>query len=497
MSKDFCSECCSSSSTSSSSDFSCSSESSSVSKKCVTERQCKKCCRTVEFNTYIIKRYRGIPGPTGRCGPRGPTGYTGRGDTGATGHTGPTGQTGGEGPTGSTGQSGESTNTGATGPTGGAGDNGPTGQTGPTGANGVDGNTGPTGQIGHTGPSGLSTNTGSTGPTGSIGPTGTGETGPTGSSGDIGPTGYTGPTGLSGESTNTGATGPAGNNGGTGPTGQVGDIGPTGNTGPAGNDGAIGPTGFTGPTGDIGQTGPTGPQNVIGTLAAGTGLSLTTDPWDPTSGSATINNTGVTSLIAGNDISLSSSTGDVTVSVTTRNSITWYLSNAEYQFTGGNVWNTIGFTSTTPAPVTPIFVGGAAPPGAPTAITSAPSSQGFTCQVSGRYQFSYSLILRNAAGSSQFFRAAVFIYSSGVWTLAGGSSFSVRLTNETTVEQSRTFLIQFNVGDSCILAAGSQGGGSCSVGIIGGGIGTGAPATITESSYSAATFTFMYDQANL
>ncbi|KML62004.1 hypothetical protein VL19_08380, partial [Bacillus stratosphericus] len=77
--------------------------------------------------------------------------------------------------------------------------------------------------------------TGATGSTGS-----TGLTGATGSTGSTGPTGVTGPTGA------------------TGSTGITGPTGATGSTGATGTTGATGPTGVTGPTGATGDTGPTG-----------------------------------------------------------------------------------------------------------------------------------------------------------------------------------------------------------------------------------------------
>ncbi|MFE0613042.1 BclA C-terminal domain-containing protein, partial [Bacillus altitudinis] len=101
----------------------------------------------------------------------------------STGVTGPTGSTGSTGPTGVTGATGSTGSTGVTGPTGATGATGPTGVTGPTGATGptgVTGSTGATGSTGVTGPTGATGSTGVTGPTGSTGPTGA--TGPTGTS---------------------------------------------------------------------------------------------------------------------------------------------------------------------------------------------------------------------------------------------------------------------------------------------------------------------------
>nr|WP_235701334.1 hypothetical protein [Bacillus altitudinis] len=64
--------------------------------------------------------------------------------------------------------------------------------------------------------------------------------------------GITGPTGATGS---TGVTGPTG---ATGSTGITGPTGATGSTGATGTTGATGPTGVTGPTGATGATGPTG-----------------------------------------------------------------------------------------------------------------------------------------------------------------------------------------------------------------------------------------------
>ncbi|MFI8626259.1 collagen-like protein, partial [Bacillus altitudinis] len=116
-----------------------------------------------------------------------------------------------------------------------------------TGSTGVTGPTGATGSTGVTGPTGATGSTGITGPTGATGSTGvTGATGATGSTGVTGATGSTGPTGA------TGSTGV------TGPTGATGTTGATGSTGVTGATGATGPTGVTGSTGATGDTGPTG-----------------------------------------------------------------------------------------------------------------------------------------------------------------------------------------------------------------------------------------------
>ena len=235
---------------------------------------------------------------------------------GAAGATGPTGPSGGPvGPTGATGVAGATgaTGVGATGPTGTVGETGATGvgETGPTGALGPTGATGQAGVAGTPGAQGATGATGETGPLGETGPTG-----PGGVQGVPGVTGATGPTGLSGDTGATGLGGPTGPTGATGTTlafkgvwedapssyvpndvvvasdnntyvciaNTTGDTppnatfwtlfaegGPTGATG-------IGATGPTGPTGSYGPTGPTGPTGAVGVLSlvAGTGASVST-----------------------------------------------------------------------------------------------------------------------------------------------------------------------------------------------------------------------------
>jgi hypothetical protein len=88
----------------------------------------------------------------------------------------------------------------------------------------------------------------------------------------------------------TGATGPVGQTGPTGPSGPAGQTGPTG---PTGLEGPTGPTGLEGPTGPSGPAGPTGPTGLLGSLSAGTGISVT-----GSMPNLTVSNTGITALSA-------------------------------------------------------------------------------------------------------------------------------------------------------------------------------------------------------
>lgn len=98
------------------------------------------------------------------------------------------------------------------------------------------------------------------GATGPIGPSGA--TGRIGASGAMGVVGHTGPTGS------VGGTGAAGTTGPTGASGSIGESGATGAAGLSGSVGATGPTGSTGSTGVRGTTGPTGPTGAIGVIGA-------------------------------------------------------------------------------------------------------------------------------------------------------------------------------------------------------------------------------------
>ena len=318
---------------------------------------------------------RGDIGPTGAQGPTGPTGPTGPqgpiGATGPTGPTGPKGDTGDQGPTGPTGPQGLQ---GVAGPTGPQGIQGPQGVQGPQGTsiqlqggvtNVVDlpstgNNPGDMYLVTSTGDGyvwdGDSWNNagpirGPIGPTGPTGPQGPqGSQGPAGSNGSTGPAGPTGPQGTQGVQGEPGPTGPAGSTGPAGPTGPTGPAGPTGPTGPAGVDGKtvrygstnpsslIGvdgdfyintatnfifgpksggswPTGTTlvgpqGPTGATGATGATGPQGPIGnsnsfsTIAVSGQSSLVAD-----------SSTNTLTVVAGNNITLTTNAGSDTLTI--------------------------------------------------------------------------------------------------------------------------------------------------------------------------------------
>lgn len=167
---------------------------------------------------------------------------------------------------------------------------------------GVTGPTGPFGgPPGPTGPQGSTGSDGAVGSTGSTGPAGSGATGPTGPAGSIGVDGTTGPTGPAGA---IGPTGPS--DGPPGPTGARGSTGPTG-SGPTGPQGLIGPTGLQGQrgaTGPAGPQGPAGPPGTSGTLTQGANITLSTNPWNPSSGNATITAATYTLTSAGGANSL-------------------------------------------------------------------------------------------------------------------------------------------------------------------------------------------------
>ena len=144
------------------------------------------------------------------------------------------------------------------------------------------------------------------GPQGAIGTTG--PTGPTGAQGIQGIQGVTGPTGATGATGSQGIqgiTGPTGSTGSQGIQGVTGPTGPTGSTGanstvpgPTGSTGATGPTGLTGPTGPTGPTGAT-PTNYVASFNGATGAV-----------------TGVSSIIAGSNITISPTGGTGAVTIT-------------------------------------------------------------------------------------------------------------------------------------------------------------------------------------
>lgn len=135
-----------------------------------------------------------------------------------------------------------------------------------------------------------------------------GDTGPQGDTGATGATGPQGPQGIQGIQGETGATGPQG------PQGEIGATGPQGETGPQGIQGI---QGIQGPAGDISTSSIDDLTDVdTTTVAPIDGQALVWDnaasQWEP----GTIEG-GVTSIVAGNNVTLSpsSGTGDVTVNV--------------------------------------------------------------------------------------------------------------------------------------------------------------------------------------
>jgi len=120
-----------------------------------------------------------------------------------------------------------------------------------------------------------------------------------------------------------GAAGPAGSTGPSGPTGPAGATGPSGSTGPAGATGATGaastvpgPTGATGPAGATGPTGPTGATGADSTVPGPTGATGPVGATGPAGATgATGPAGGVTSIVAGTNITISPTggTGDVTI----------------------------------------------------------------------------------------------------------------------------------------------------------------------------------------
>jgi hypothetical protein len=251
--------------------------------------------------------YNGSIGYTGSQGSQGYAGSQGiQGVQGDAGYTGSKGIQGNLGFTGSIGFTG-STGVGYTGSKGDTGSQGNIGYTGSKGDTGAIGNTGATGYTGSTGTQGIIGYTGSKGDTGAIG--NTGATGYTGSIGGIGYTGsagvgYTGSAGIGytgSASTATGFTGSQGNQGSPGYTGSAG-VGYTGSQGTQGN------LGYTGSQGNQGSPGYTGSQGVGYTGSFGsTGYT----------GSKGVADVYVSSISTGTGISVTTSTGAVTVSLNT------------------------------------------------------------------------------------------------------------------------------------------------------------------------------------
>lgn len=130
-----------------------------------------------------------------------------------------------------------------------------------------------------------------------------------------GQAGPVGPAGANGTNGTNGATGATGAQGIQGPIGLTGAAGANGTNGIDGVDGAQGIQGLTGATGSVGATGATGPQGSIGltgaTGAQGTqgiqGIQGIEGPIGPAG--------GVTSIIAGTNITISPVGGTGTVTI--------------------------------------------------------------------------------------------------------------------------------------------------------------------------------------
>src|ERR1017187_1208437 len=142
-----------------------------------------------------------------------------------------------------------------------------------------------------------------------------------------GPTGATGAAGVNGITGATGATGINGINGTTGATGATGTNGTNGSNGATGATGAIGNNGSNGLNGATGATGPTGSSGASGdqyTTTSTTTMSIALTVQNFTVGTGLAYSLGQTVVMAntindemiGTVLSYNSSTGAMTVSVT-------------------------------------------------------------------------------------------------------------------------------------------------------------------------------------
>ena len=250
----------------------------------------------------------GAQGPQGTAGPSGPSGARGTaGTNGSAGPSGPSGAQGTAGPSGPSGAQGTAGTNGSNGTNGSTGPSGPSGPRGPSGPQGPEGVQGLTGNQGPTGPQGSQGIQGNAGLTGPSGPQGA--QGSQGIQGNAGLTGPSGPQGAQGSQGAQGAastvSGPSGPQGAQGAQGSAGNNGAAGPSGPQGAQGLQGIQGLTGVDGPSGPRGPSGPQGAASTVSG---------PQGP-SGPAGVN--GVTSISTGTGISVTTSTGAVTVSLNT------------------------------------------------------------------------------------------------------------------------------------------------------------------------------------
>lgn len=141
------------------------------------------------------------------------------------------------------------------------GEQGPQGERGPMGPQGPKGERGLQGDRGEQGPQGPKGDHGEPGLQGIRGPKG--DKGDKGDQGNIGPQGPMGPQGPQGERGEKGEDGSPGQVGPQGPLGPRGDEGPQGPAGPQGPQGLRGPVGPQGPEGPVGPQGPAGESPVI------------------------------------------------------------------------------------------------------------------------------------------------------------------------------------------------------------------------------------------
>ncbi|MDD4938246.1 MAG: hypothetical protein PHX34_04520 [Candidatus Shapirobacteria bacterium] len=185
--------------------------------------------------------------------------------------------------------------------------------------------------------------------------------GMTGATGTMGPIGLTGETGMTGTMGSIGMTGMTGTMGPVGMTGMTGTMGPVGLTGMTGTMGPVGLTGMTGTMGSIGMTGMTGTMGSIG-------LTGTMGPVGLTGMTGTMGSIGLTGM-----------TGTMGASIT-NNNFAWAIKKDSQIFTG-SVFNTILFTSV-PELDGWIYASGM-----------------FTCNQSGKYIVSYTVIMTSTGGS--------------------------------------------------------------------------------------------------
>jgi|11_taG_2_1085331.scaffolds.fasta_scaffold00844_17 hypothetical protein len=236
--------------------------------------------KTKNFSVAALAGYIGA-GSTGATGPQGPAGATG--PTGPAGAAGPAGQDGSDGQDGAPGQTGQ---TGPAGPTGAAGAQGLPGADG-TSIN-IQGTKETVGDLPASGSAGdlwVITTAGG-GATAGDGYAWTAE----GEWVNIGP--LRGPQGIQGNTGLQGDQGQAGINGQNGQQGQQGEPGPKGDTG---DQGPAGPTGDQGPIGPKGDKGDKGDPGAVESVNAGTNISVDTTTGNVTVSApdAVVNNTDV------------------------------------------------------------------------------------------------------------------------------------------------------------------------------------------------------------